>query len=368
MSVATTPYAPRPGRIRPVVTPDGVRLDLRIADLSARVGAAALDFSIIALTVTVLIILAALSFSFSASLGFDLALLGMFLIRVFYFPFFEMSWSGRTPGKRALGIRVMDRRGGGLTGEAVLARNLVREVEFFLPIMMAIGQPDLTGNAWANLAAYAFIALVISLPLFNKERMRGGDILAGTWVVYDEAPALLPDLALGGGAAAGYGFTDAQLSTYGLKELETLAAVLRDQTPKAAELRAKVASTIMRKIGYEPAPGESPDAFLTAFYAALRGALERRKAVTGYAPEDKHAAPSSGATRSFTEAQLQVYGMEQLATLTQLLRAESESAARLRADAAETIMKKIDAAPMPGETPEAFLRAYYAALKRRLIG
>lgn len=285
------PNAIRPGRPRDIVTPDGVALTVRIADLGARLGAALLDLSIILISVAALSIFGLLIFGSSAEWIFEVALLAMFLGRVFYFPYFEMSWGGRTPGKLAMGLRVIDRNGAGLTGEAVLARNLVREVEFFLPLTTALTQPDLTGNVWANLAGYGFIFLVIALPLLNRERMRGGDVLAGTWVVYEEKASLIPDLAKRTVAAEGYSFTDAQLRAYGLKELETLAAVLRDRSAKAPELRRKVAATIQRKIGYDAAPGEKADAFLAAFYAALRGALERRKAATGYAPADKHAAP-----------------------------------------------------------------------------
>lgn len=298
---AASPYgSTRPGRERSILTPDGVRLTVRIADLSSRFAAALMDLTIIFLGVLTLGAVVALILdvdfrfldenSVFAS-GFGLAL---FLTRVFYFPYFEIRWGGRTPGKRALGIRVVDRNGVGLTGEAVLARNLVREAEFFFPLGVVISQPNLTGDPVANVLAYIFILLIIALPLLNNERMRGGDILAGSWVVYEEAPALLPDLAAAPREARDYSFTDAQLRTYGLKELETLAAVLRDQTPNAPELREKVAATIQKKIGWKPGAGETPEAFLAAFYAALRGALERRKAATGYAPEDKHAAPGAG--------------------------------------------------------------------------
>ncbi|MEL6978959.1 MAG: RDD family protein [Pseudomonadota bacterium] len=289
MAEAALPHLTRPGRPRAVTTPDGVSLTLRIADLSTRVAAAMLDFSIIAAGVIVMLIISALTFDVAGSVLLELSLLVAFLARVFYFPFFEMSWRGRTPGKYAMGVRVVDRNGGGLTGEAVLARNLVREVEFFLPIMTLLFQPDITGVLWANLAAYAFIALLIATPLLNKERMRVGDVLAGAWVVYEEAPALLPDLAAAAERDSGHRFRDDQLKVYGVKELETLAAVLRDRSPQAGALRAKVAETIQKKIEYEAAPGEAPEAFLAAFYAALRGALERRKATTGYAPQDKHA-------------------------------------------------------------------------------
>jgi len=42
-----------------------------------------------------------------------------------------------TPGKRILGIRVAARNGKALTAEAVFARNAMRELEVFLPWLLA---------------------------------------------------------------------------------------------------------------------------------------------------------------------------------------------------------------------------------------
>ena len=44
-----------------------------------------------------------------------------------------MRWRGITPGKRVFGLRVIDRGGGALRADAVIARNLMREIEVFLP-------------------------------------------------------------------------------------------------------------------------------------------------------------------------------------------------------------------------------------------
>ena len=68
-------------------------------------------------------------------LGLAVGLLAFFLLRNFYFSWFECRWHGATPGKRLLGLRVIDAHGGTLTPEAVLARNLMREVELFLPLV-----------------------------------------------------------------------------------------------------------------------------------------------------------------------------------------------------------------------------------------
>ena len=57
-----------------------------------------------------------------------------FLARYGYFLAFELGPRGATPGKRLIGIRVASRDGGRLTAEAVIARNLLRDIELFLPL------------------------------------------------------------------------------------------------------------------------------------------------------------------------------------------------------------------------------------------
>src|SRR3546814_1160816 len=63
-------------------------------------------------------------------------MLGAFLLRTFWFVGFELGSRAATPGKRLMGIRVVARDGGRLTADAVVARNLIRELEIFLPLMM----------------------------------------------------------------------------------------------------------------------------------------------------------------------------------------------------------------------------------------
>ena len=61
----------------------------------------------------------------------------IFFVRNFYFIFLEIGRKAATPGKRALGLRVADRKGGRLTANAVIARNFLRELEFFLPLSVS---------------------------------------------------------------------------------------------------------------------------------------------------------------------------------------------------------------------------------------
>ncbi|MEO1731965.1 MAG: RDD family protein, partial [Pseudomonadota bacterium] len=55
-----------------------------------------------------------------------------------YFLIQELGPRGATFGKRAVGIRVAARKGGRLTPEAIIARNLLRDVEVFYPIVYLI--------------------------------------------------------------------------------------------------------------------------------------------------------------------------------------------------------------------------------------
>jgi hypothetical protein len=119
-------------------------------------------------------------------------------------------------------------------------------------------------------------------------------MVAGTWVVAEPKPVLLPELAASAGSAAGptrddYRFTAPQLVVYGVKELQVLEDVLRSAGRDSARLHDDVARRIARKIGYALPDGSGFDAtaFLEAFYAAQRRRLEAELAF-GRRRRDKH--------------------------------------------------------------------------------
>lgn len=268
--------------VRSLVTPEGVDLRLTLASGGERAAALLLDLVIIVVALVVLTVLAlsaALAMkSKSEELVQMIWLLGFFGLRSGYFLLFELTSRAATPGKRALGLRVVARDGGRLTGEAIFTRNALREIEVFLPPIFLIassvaGDP---ADSLTVLCAIVWSGAFLLFPLFNKDRLRMGDIVAGTWVVKNPRVALLPDLA---GASNGsvfaptMVFTPEQVGAYGVKELEILEDVLRRRDPKT--LKA-VASRIQGKIGWSPAVGETDAAFLTAYYGALRGRLEHR--------------------------------------------------------------------------------------------
>jgi len=270
-----------------LLTPEGVVLPLQVATAGERIGALLLDLFFQGLgTLAVALAIARVA---SGELALASVLLVVFLVRNFYFSWFEIGWQGRTPGKRILRIRVVDRRGGPLRAEAVLARNLTREVELFLPLaaLGAAGSLFPGAPGVAQLVAVSWAVVFGLLPLFNRQRLRVGDLLAGTLVVVQPEPRLLPDLAaVAPGPPAGEPlFTEEQLDAYGIFELQVLEDLLREGGPGRAERQAAVAARIRQKVGWEGGLGDAE--FLARYYAALRARLEG-KMLLGKRKADKH--------------------------------------------------------------------------------
>jgi uncharacterized RDD family membrane protein YckC len=278
---------------REIVTPEGVPLPVEIATFGERATAFALDW-FIQILATVLVYLFII-FAFFGSLGalgknggaviVAILLLLAFLIRNVYFIHFELAWQGATPGKRAVGLRVIDRRGGPLLPTAVIARNLTREVEIFMPLGVLMS-PASGSAVWENLSLAAWLLAFAFLPLFNRDRLRGGDLIAGTMVVVLPRRVLLGDLVE---RSARYHFTDRQLDAYGAFELQVLEELLRrPHAPDAERLRREVCDKISRKIGWRyPVPDADALSFLVDFYTAERAYLEREQ-LFGKPRTDKH--------------------------------------------------------------------------------
>lgn len=271
-------------RSRSIVTPEGVPLPFELAAVGDRMMAFLLDVLVIFVVVGVLLVAGVLAGLRTGGVALALALVASFLVRNFYFAWMELRLGGRTPGKRRMRLRVIARDGGPLTAEAVLARNLTRDLEVFLPLT-ALTNPSLIfpgAPGWGGLLCCLWLLIFMLLPLFNKDRLRCGDIIAGTLVVRDNDPVLLSDLTTElslphAEQEPAFPFTAAQLDHYGIRELQVLEDVLRDGLdPAKQELLVKVAASIRQKIEWEPSPQEDDYLFLMAFYKAQRARLEHR--------------------------------------------------------------------------------------------
>ncbi len=260
---------------RRLVTPEGIHLGVVLGEAGQRAAAFMLDATLMIagfVVLTLIAVFGAIGVGEAALQPIAIGwLIAFFVIRNLYFIIMEMRPRAATLGKRWTGLRVVARDGGRLTGDAVIARNLMREIEVFLPLSFlaaggAGGQVDsitaVFGLAWAGLFLF--------FPLFNADRMRVGDLLAGTWVIQSSPKTLIDDLAAAP-AQTSFVFTAQQLDAYGVLELDTLESVIRRSD---ADSRLAVAQAIIDRIGWPTAVGDV-DGFLTAYYGQLRGRLEK---------------------------------------------------------------------------------------------
>jgi len=167
-----------------VRTPESVALTYQLAGLGSRFLAVAIDLLLqlaILLTLFGGLLLAASRIEPAAkhvvasgsekiveAIAIALLVAVVFAIFFGYFIVFETFWNGQTPGKKAIGIRVVRDGGYPVDFGAALVRNLIRVGE------MAIG---------------SYVLSAVSM-LLSAENKRLGDFAAGTIVVRDERLAL----------------------------------------------------------------------------------------------------------------------------------------------------------------------------------
>jgi len=260
-----------------LLAPEGITLRFGAAAASERLVAFASDLVI--LTVIGVVLGTGLGFLF----GPGAVMLLVFVLRQGYFVWCETRSNGSTPGKRRFHLRVVRADGGPLTTGILLARNLTREVEFFLPLQVLVSPDALFSDhqGLIRIVAAAWVIGLLFFPFATKERLRLGDLLAGTRVVVSPPAPLLRDMADARVAAEvppppRFHFREAQLAIYGEKELQVLEDVLRKaRAPGGTEVLAAVTRKITQRIGFDDkVPAAEQLEFLRSFYAAQRHHLE----------------------------------------------------------------------------------------------
>jgi len=164
---SSAPRARAPARaalidsMRPVATPEGIELGLRLAGPVPRALAWLIDLAWrMGLMIVLMIPLASMG-----RLGVGLMLLSAFLLEWIVPAWLETRYDGATPGKRAMGLRVLRDDGAPIGFGAALARNLLRAADF-LPLMYLGG---------------------LVCMLWQRDFKRLGDLVAGTIVVHVDA-------------------------------------------------------------------------------------------------------------------------------------------------------------------------------------
>jgi uncharacterized membrane protein SpoIIM required for sporulation/uncharacterized RDD family membrane protein YckC len=164
-----------------IETPEQVAFSYTIAGVGSRAAAALIDYAVIGgVTLSILLVLSILWRAvFRGELSPVARLAGAWLVALFILFFFALSWGyfvfyealadGQTPGKRRLGLRVVQDGGYSISFGASAVRNLLRILDM---------QPGL-----------AYGVGIVSAAL-SKSGKRLGDHLAGTLVVQEQRVAL----------------------------------------------------------------------------------------------------------------------------------------------------------------------------------
>ncbi|WP_165776948.1 RDD family protein [Paremcibacter congregatus] len=269
-------------RTREIISPEGISLSVRLADRGERAVAFVIDMVIIGVAIFAMFLFTLFMHKFIGETLSIIFIMGTyFILRSFYFVIFELKWQGQTPGKRILGIRVTRRSGGRLEAGALFARNLMREVEIYIPLSLVFAGSQMGVAQWAIVLSLIWSSIMLFMPLFNKDCLRTGDMIAGTWVISVPKTVLLPEVGQHAASATNdpvgmkFHFSKKQLSIYGIYEVQTLENVLRRETKDRHRLFQEVAQRIQAKIGWQPVHSqEDAGEFLQAFYTALRRHLE----------------------------------------------------------------------------------------------
>jgi uncharacterized RDD family membrane protein YckC len=152
-----------------VLTNEKVPFGYRVAGLGSRFLAWLIDLILIVALLFIGGIVGAVFTVGRPGLGAAVQIIWSFTVMWGYFLLFEWLWNGQTPGKRLLGIRVIQWRGTGITFFQSAVRNLLRVADS-LPIPLPLG-PGLLG----------FVVAAC-----NREQRRLGDLAGDTLVVHVE--------------------------------------------------------------------------------------------------------------------------------------------------------------------------------------
>ncbi len=219
-------------------TPEGVDVELALANIGSRFMAGALDLLIqVAVGLAGGLLLAAL---LDGGLFTLFGSIGLFLLLFGYDVTFEVANRGQTPGKRAAGLRVLRASGAPVTFVTSAIRNVLRVIDI-LPI---------------------FYGVAMTFIFFTSRHQRLGDLAAGTIVVRDQRPAPVVAPAMGEPARV-YGWDTSAITPDELAIVRQFLDRRASLSPGArTQLAGDLATRLRPKVA--GAPDLSPEDFLEA--------------------------------------------------------------------------------------------------------
>ncbi|HEX2047473.1 MAG TPA: RDD family protein [Acidimicrobiales bacterium] len=236
-----------------VATPEGVTLEVTLAGVGSRFAAGLVDQLLRLALLAALLILQHVATGGSDVSGGAVAgvVVAVFLVQFGYDVLFETLASGRTPGKRWTGLRVVKAGGGPVGFVASALRNILRIVDS-LPGFYLVG--------------------ILSV-LFTRNNQRLGDLAASTLVVRERRQRTtlppVPPVAAEAAPRPEDGLWD--VSGISAEEIATVRRFLDRRSTLAPEARERLAYEMATRLGPK-VPGPSrrwdPEEFLEYLVSA----------------------------------------------------------------------------------------------------
>ena len=247
-------------------TPESVELEFTLAGIGNRAYALLIDYIFLGVILIVFLVgalifnavlletIANLTGNTNGLELWSIAIQGLiaFFIYVGYFVFFETLWSGQTPGKRYVKIRVIRDDGRPVRLQQSTLRALLRPFDdlFFIGVFAIV---------------------------FNQREKRLGDLVAGTLVIQEEQPVQAAQLTVSKSARSLTQkiLTDADISLLLPEDFAVIREYLQRRagmTPNARnELSKQLASQVKQIIALEKLPAKvDANIFLEAVYQAYQ--------------------------------------------------------------------------------------------------
>lgn len=256
-----------------VLTPESTALELELAGLGSRFAAVLLDTlcQFLLLALVALVAFAPLGLArgwpalghFVVRYVWPLALLAGWVVFWGYYAWFETAWNGQSPGKRALGLRVVKEGGYAIDFSGAALRNVLRYVDL-LPLVA----PYLLGGATV---------------LCSRHCRRVGDFVAGTYVIRERPSPWIDRLVAGDepDSARPVGLTAGQLDRVTPEELSLVSEFLRRRDGLPLETRRALAAKLAQPLRIKldaPQSGEASRSVDEDWLSGLQtGWMERRR-------------------------------------------------------------------------------------------
>ncbi len=237
-----------------LITPEAVRIHLEATSLGSRILAALIDAFLMGVLLTAVFTIAGLLGGLNDLLAVILPTVGIFLVRFGYPILYETMRNGKTPGKEALGLRVVTTQGAPIRFRHAAIRTLVGLFDFELTFGMA--------------------ALISSLV--SKDGRRLGDLAAGTLVIRTRQATThtAAPVAFSPFAGTETFTTNLDVSRVDNEMSQTIRSFLLripELTPEARwSIGVKLATAAARRMNLNPPSGMHPETFLVSVMSATQ--------------------------------------------------------------------------------------------------